>query len=562
MKNRKLNSTTAMIVTLSFLQPLPGLAQSSSVLQCLQNFSGDASAAESACLDTLVRSGVACDPGLSGAGGNAGPGNGDEPLESVAARIMRTANAQACAAEDAAAAAQAQAEAEAAAAAEAEAAAAAAAAEAEAAAAAEAEAAQAQAEAEAEALAAEEAEAEAEAATAESVAAAIAETAAADAAAAAARAQAEAEAEAAARAAAEAQDCTVELVDATGATLCADEMSQAEIAAITADAAADENVVVTTETIAEDSARTSSEEFAEAEAGRSGISDLERAGLFALGALAIGAILSNGQRVTARTDDRVVLQDQYGNFSVLKNEDVLVQTPGSNIRTETFNDGSMRTFVTREDGSQIVTIINAQGRVLRRSKIDIDGNEVLLIDDTRYFEPVEIEALPEPSAVDLAYLNATDTAGLRAALRAAEQRDIGRTFSLSQVRQYRELRNLAPEINLDRITFATGSAAIAASEAGRLREIGLLMLELIDENPNELFLIEGYTDAVGDESYNLLLSDRRAETVALALTEYFGVWPENMVVQGYGERFLLIPTLKAERLNRRVAVRRITNLVN
>ena len=29
----------------------------------------------------------------------------------------------------------------------------------------------------------------------------------------------------------------------------------------------------------------------------------------------------------------------------------------------------------------------------------------------------------------------------------------------------------------------------------------------------------GYTDAVGDESYNLLLSDRRAETVALARSE-------------------------------------------
>jgi len=46
----------------------------------------------------------------------------------------------------------------------------------------------------------------------------------------------------------------------------------------------------------------------------------------------------------------------------------------------------------------------------------------------------------------------------------------------------------------------------------------------------------GYTDAVGDESYNLLLSDRRAETVALALSEYLGVRPENMVLEGYGER--------------------------
>jgi outer membrane protein OmpA-like peptidoglycan-associated protein len=34
-----------------------------------------------------------------------------------------------------------------------------------------------------------------------------------------------------------------------------------------------------------------------------------------------------------------------------------------------------------------------------------------------------------------------------------------------------------------------------------------------------------------------------------------------MVVQGYGERFLKIPTQQAERVNRRVAVRRITTLM-
>jgi len=71
----------------------------------------------------------------------------------------------------------------------------------------------------------------------------------------------------------------------------------------------------------------------------------------------------------------------------------------------------------------------------------------------------------------------------------------------------------------------------------------------------------GYTDAVGDESYNFLLSDRRAETVALALSEYFGARPENMVVQGNGESFLLVPPLEAEPLNRRVAVRQITDLI-
>ena len=66
---------------------------------------------------------------------------------------------------------------------------------------------------------------------------------------------------------------------------------------------------------------------------------------------------------------------------------------------------------------------------------------------------------------------------------------------------------------------------------------------------------------MGAATYNLALSDRRAETVALALTEYFDVPPENMVVQGYGESDLAVQTLDAERVNRRVAVRRITPLL-
>jgi len=66
---------------------------------------------------------------------------------------------------------------------------------------------------------------------------------------------------------------------------------------------------------------------------------------------------------------------------------------------------------------------------------------------------------------------------------------------------------------------------------------------------------------VGSELDNLSLSDRRAESVAEILTETFGVPPENLVTQGYGEQFLKIPTQAAERANRRVAVRRITPLM-
>ena len=323
---------------------------------------------------------------------------------------------------------------------------------------------------------------------------------------------------------------------------------------------------VTTEVVTAQDVRSSDQEFTapaitSADAPRaesSGLSNLEKAGLLALGALAVGAIMSNGQRVAATSGDRVIVEDNSGRFQVLKDDDALIRRPGSTVETRRFDDGSSTTTTTREDGSRVVTIRDASGRVLRRSVFDLSGRETLLIDDIATVEPVNVSTLPPAPRVNF---GATDRDALAAALREAELRDLGRTFSLRQVREIVEVRELAPQISIEDVTFRTGSAAIEPSEAEQLREIGNLMRQMIRDNPREIFLVEGYTDAVGGAAFNLLLSDRRAESVALALTEYFDVPPENMVVQGFGERFLKIPTLEGERQNRRVAVRRITDLI-
>ncbi|NGQ91550.1 OmpA family protein [Rhodobacter sp. HX-7-19] len=144
---------------------------------------------------------------------------------------------------------------------------------------------------------------------------------------------------------------------------------------------------------------------------------------------------------------------------------------------------------------------------------------------------------------------------------ALDAEELGRTFSLRQIRDIPQVRRLAATVDVNNITFDTGSAAIKAEQAESLASLGRFMRSMIAENPGEIFLIEGHTDAVGAASLNLTLSDRRAESVALALTEYFDVPPENMVVQGYGESDLRIETQEAERQNRRVAVRVITPLL-
>jgi outer membrane protein OmpA-like peptidoglycan-associated protein len=150
---------------------------------------------------------------------------------------------------------------------------------------------------------------------------------------------------------------------------------------------------------------------------------------------------------------------------------------------------------------------------------------------------------------------------LRAALEAEQYAANGRRFSLRQIRDIRQVRALAPEIELDAVRFQSGSAAILPEQARSLTRIGTTLNRLIQEDPRTVILVEGHTDAVGDRTYNLALSDRRAETVALALTEYFGVPAENMITQGYGESALKVPTLLDEPANRRAVVRNISGLL-
>ncbi|WP_428927400.1 OmpA family protein [Marinibacterium sp. SX1] len=292
-----------------------------------------------------------------------------------------------------------------------------------------------------------------------------------------------------------------------------------------------------------------------------GLSTFEKALLLGLGAAVVGTVLNNGDEVVSNTGDRVVVE-RDGELKVLKNDDELLAQPGAQVSSQTYQDGSTRETISYEDGSQIITVRAADGTVLRRSMIRAsDGEEVVLFDDTQQADPIDFDSLPEATAARQDGPSLSDQQALEAALQQAMARDVNRKFSLQQVRDYKQVRGLAPEVELDAVTFATGSAAIQPSQAEALSELGLSMREIIEKEPDTVFLIEGHTDAVGSAVYNLALSDRRAETVALALTQYFAVPPQNLITQGYGETDLKVAVLTDERANRRAAVRNITGLL-
>lgn len=104
-------------------------------------------------------------------------------------------------------------------------------------------------------------------------------------------------------------------------------------------------------------------------------------------------------------------------------------------------------------------------------------------------------------------------------------------------------------IQLNNINFATASAEIMVESYPELDRVVRLLLD----NPQLKIELAAHTDNVGNARYNLLLSDRRAQSVVDYLIEN-GVPMSSLVPKGYGLTKPLVPnTSEANRAkNRRV----------
>ena len=88
------------------------------------------------------------------------------------------------------------------------------------------------------------------------------------------------------------------------------------------------------------------------------------------------------------------------------------------------------------------------------------------------------------------------------------------------------------------------------------------LAELLKSYPDSRFLITGYTDAKGSDSYNLTLSARRAEKVHAALIGR-GVPARMIKWRGVGKRAAIISATAADNIregDRKVLLERVTNM--
>lgn len=294
-----------------------------------------------------------------------------------------------------------------------------------------------------------------------------------------------------------------------------------------------------------------------------------------------------GARVERKEEGRTVVTEPGGRVIIKQDNRVFIQhneaqrftrVPGA--ETKQRGDGITETIYVRAGGVRIVTEVDGGGRLVRRFRRLPDGREDTLIDNRDFWRKAAVGVgvgvgvglaialnLPPPKVtvareryiVD--YERASDD-DLYETLTAPPVDVLDRVYSLEEVRYSHELRERMRRVDLDTITFDFGAFDVTPEQFSRLERIAHVLQRAIERHPDEVFLIEGHTDAVGSDIDNLSLSDRRAEAVAQVLTDVFRIPPENLVTQGYGEQFLKVNTREAERANRRVAVRRITPLMS
>jgi outer membrane protein OmpA-like peptidoglycan-associated protein len=266
-----------------------------------------------------------------------------------------------------------------------------------------------------------------------------------------------------------------------------------------------------------------------------------------------------------QVNNQVIIDNSY-------QEQRRLQRDGDDYGYDQLGLNRFRETITRPDGTRVITVRDRYGNLLERYRVDPYGNEyTLAYFDQRHYQdlrnwrdpgrglpPLRLTISFRDYSMDWRYADEDEIYVFFGRPPVEKAR---RIYSIDEVKRSARIRDSVRRLEIGNLSFASGGAALSKSQVKSLSKLAAAMQRMLDDNPAETFLIEGHTDAVGDDRTNLALSDKRANSVAQILTTYYDIPPENMVPQGYGETYLKVKTQKAEPANRRVTVRRITPLV-
>jgi outer membrane protein OmpA-like peptidoglycan-associated protein len=126
-----------------------------------------------------------------------------------------------------------------------------------------------------------------------------------------------------------------------------------------------------------------------------------------------------------------------------------------------------------------------------------------------------------------------------------------RSLSSEERDKIASIANSKPKIDLE-INFEYNSAVIGSKAMSQVTELGKALTS--EDLKGRTFILAGFADAKGSETYNQGLSERRADAVKQFLREKYGIEAGNLVTVGYGLKQLKDPANPFAAENRRVQV--------
>ena len=162
-------------------------------------------------------------------------------------------------------------------------------------------------------------------------------------------------------------------------------------------------------------------------------------------------------------------------------------------------------------------------------------------------------------------LSARESEANQAKAAAEQARNEAQNAQAQLARQQQESQRLAAQLEdlqasqtsrgivltLGDVLFDTGRAELKPGAQRPIEQIA----SFLNEHPERSVQVEGFTDSQGSDDYNLELSQKRADAVAMAIIQR-GVAAERVRAMGYGEEFPKASNTSAgsRQLNRRVEI--------
>lgn len=126
-----------------------------------------------------------------------------------------------------------------------------------------------------------------------------------------------------------------------------------------------------------------------------------------------------------------------------------------------------------------------------------------------------------------------------------------RSLTTAEREQIVTIAEKRPKIDLE-VNFEYNSDKIGAKATPQVTALGKALSS--SELKGGTYIVAGYTDAKGSDTYNQGLSERRADAVKRFLSEKYGIEVSNLVTVGYGKTHLKNPSEPFSGDNRRVQV--------